>query len=216
MMKRKGCGCLAWCTVAAAVLLVCAAIWCVYFFYPRWSGVSPVLSASGGMPLWVSVPDVPHFQQADPRWGADKLGATEETLADVGCAVSSAAMVLGSYGVDVTPQTLNRFLSEHSQGFTPQGWMYWEAAAEFDPALAGQLLPHYEDAPSYRMIDENLLAHNPVIARVRLPSGATHFVVIAGKQGKDYLMRDPLLQDSSVPLKAIGAEITGLRFYCKP
>src|SRR4028118_1807687 len=54
--------------------------------------------------------------------------------------------------------------------------------------LAPEKVKHvYEDKGSYKLLDENLLRGNPVIAKLRLPSGTTHFVVVAGKEGKDYL-----------------------------
>ncbi len=54
---------------------------------------------------------VPQFFQSDPRWGEDALGATPGRLAAEGCAVASAAMALASYGVDVDPGRLNKFLT---------------------------------------------------------------------------------------------------------
>jgi len=51
--------------------------------------------------------------------------------------------------------------------------------------------------------------------RVRLPNGITHFVVIAGKDGFDYLVQDP--GGGSVkglyPLRELGSDIEALRFY---
>lgn len=157
----------------------------------------------------------PHFLQGDPRWGGDSLAKTSDSLADVGCAVASAAMVLASRGVETDPGRLNAFLQNTPSGYTPEGWIYWEKGAEVDPKRVGTLLPHYEDAPSHFLIDWNLLRGNPVIARVRYPIGITHFVVICGKQGFDYIVRDPgeggragltLLQDFPPPVEA-------LRFY---
>ena len=73
----------------------------------------------------------------------------------------------------------------------------------------------YEDLASYQLIDSNLAGRNPVIVRVRLPSSVTHFVVIAGKDGFDYLVRDP--GDGSAkglyPLRELGSNIEALRFY---
>ncbi|HEY3902051.1 MAG TPA: C39 family peptidase [Chthoniobacter sp.] len=154
---------------------------------------------------------VPSFRQGDDRWRKDRLGPTDHTLGAEGCAVSSAAMVLASYGYDVDPQRLNRFLTEHG-GYTPQGWLYWESAAEYDP---GKVRKVYEDLPSYELIDENLERGNPVIVRLRLPSGITHFVVIAGKDGFDYLTRDPGAGAAKglYPLREFGSKIEALRFY---
>ena len=69
---------------------------------------------------------VPQFFQADSRWGDDELGPTPGKLAAEGCAVASAAMTLASYGVDVDPGRLNKFLTALRDGYTPEGWLYWE------------------------------------------------------------------------------------------
>ena len=95
-------------------------------------------------------------------------------------------MVLASYGIDIDPGRLNQFLTQNG-GYTPQGWLYWEKAAEFTPGVYEKA---YEDLPSYARIDWNLFRGNPVIVKVQLP-GTTHFVVIAGKDGLEYLVRDP-------------------------
>lgn len=183
-----------------------------------WMALSPV-SATGGLPFFGrTVLPLPQFFQSDPRWAEDPLGATAGTLGGEGCAVSSAAMTLAGYGVDVDPGRLNHFLTALPGGYTPEGWIYWEKAAEFDPAFTGRLLPHYEDRPSYFLIDWNLLNGNPVIARLRYPNGITHFVVICGKEGRDYLVRDPGRggEKGVYPLKEFGSGIEAIRFYRKP
>ena len=176
-------------------------------------GLRPV-SASGGL-YFVNRFELPvrHFCQMDPRWAEEPLGPTSSSLGAEGCAVTSAAMVLAYYGVDVDPERLNQFLTAH-EGYTPQGWLYWEKAA----AIQGQPVTHYEDLPSYHLIDKNLLRGNPVIVRVRLASGVTHFVVISGKQGFDYLIQDPARPDESLayPLKQLVSRIDALRFYELP
>ena len=63
-----------------------------------------------------------------------------------------------------------------------------------------------------------LLRGNPVIVRMRFPSGVTHFVVVMGKQGFDYLIRDPSRNcffKGVYPLKEICNKIEALRFYEK-
>lgn len=196
------------------LLVVLGAAW----WMADWMSLRPVAS-SGGLPFFRKVEIlVPQFLQSDARWGAEPLGATPATLAGEGCAVSSAAMTLGAYGVDVDPGRLNRFLTELPGGYTPEGWIYWEKAAEFDPAFTARLLPHYEDRPSHFLIDWNLLQGNPVIARLRYPDGITHFVVICGKEGSDYLIRDPGRGGVKglYPLKDFGGPIEAIRYYRKP
>lgn len=156
---------------------------------------------------------VPSFRQGDERWREDALGGVEEngTMGSAGCAVAAAAMVFQSYGIKVDPQQLNWFLTDTS-GYTEQGWLYWDRAAWWAPDRVRHV---YEDLPSYALIDSNLDRGNPVIVRVRFSSGVTHFVVIAGKEGFDYLIRDPGAGASKglYPLRELGSNIEALRFY---
>ena len=151
------------------------------------------------------------FAQGDPRWADDALGSTPGTLHAQGCAVASAAMVLASYGIDTDPGQLNQFLTAH-KGYTPEGWLYWEKAAEFAP---GRCEKAYEDDASYARIDWNLFWGNPVIVRIRFPGGLTHFVVIAGKEGREYLIRDPGAGAARglYPLSELSPNIEALRYY---
>ena len=184
-------------------------------FWLDWTRPGPA-APSGGLyfPWRVEIPG-PHFAQADPAWGADLLGNTPGTLAAEGCAVASAAMALGARGVDTDPGRLNHFLTKLPGGYTENGWIYWEKATEIDPARTGEFLPHYENSASHFLIDSNLLKGNPVIARLRYPSGLTHFVLIVGKSGTEYLIRDPGRAGSAgvYPLKEFGGPIEAIRFY---
>jgi hypothetical protein len=118
-------------------------------------------------------------------------------------------MVLAYYGMDVDPARLNTFLKNGS-GYTERGWLYWEAAAEYVPGLIRHA---YEDLPSYRLMDWNLMRGNPVIARIRPSGRGTHFVVLVGKEGWEYLAQDPGAGGRVVPLSSFGSRIEALRFY---
>ena len=60
-----------------------------------------------------------------------------------------------------------------------------------------------------------LMGFGVVIVRLRYPSGTTHFVVIAGKDGFDYLTRVPGrgAEKGLYPLREFGSKIEALRFY---
>ncbi len=197
------------------ILAVCAAALSTGVLWTYgWMAKQSPLEPRGG--LWFPravLNDVPHFAQADPRWGADKLGATPGSLGAEGCAVTSAAMVLASYGADLDPGRLNAFLQTNG-GYTGQGWLYWEKASAHPPAIAEHV---YEDDASHFLIDWNLLRGNPVIVRLRYPDGITHFVVIVGKYGYEYLIRDPgrRYSDGLYYLSEFGSPIEALRFYRK-
>jgi len=185
----------------------------LYFGLPAFFAWKHVISSAGGQYFVhrVVIP-VPVFTQNDPRWTFELLGPTFETMGQAGCAVTSAAMVLSAYGIDTDPDRLNQYLTTHG-GYTENGWLYWEKAAEVAPG--GQVEKAYEDLPSYALIDQNLLAGNPVIVRLTLRNGTTHFVVVVGKDGWNYLIQDPARSPSwgIYPLKDLTGRIEALRFY---
>jgi hypothetical protein len=191
-------------------ILLAAAI---HFGVPAFFAWKHVISSSGGLyfPNRVVIP-VPVFTQDDPRWTLELLGPTFDTVGQTGCAITSAAMVLSAYGVDTDPGRLNQYLTTH-HGYTEEGWVYWEKAAEVAPG--GQVEKAYEDLPSYALIDQNLLAGNPVIVRLTLHNGTTHFVVLLGKEGWNYLIQDPARSPTYgvYPLKDLTDRIEALRFY---
>jgi Peptidase_C39 like family len=191
--------------IAAATIIVSA-----WYYYV---GARKIPSTGGLYFFSKLVLPVQRFAQGDPRWADDELGPAPSTMGEEGCAVSSAAMVLAFYGQDVDPGRLNAFLSSNG-GYTPQGWLYWEKAAEYHPGLARHA---YEDLPSYYLIDSNLERGNPVIVRIHLSNGITHFVVIVGKDGFDYLIQDPASGgvNGVYPLRKLTPEIEALRFYEK-
>ena len=146
------------CATLALVFLLASALW----FFPH------QISGRGGLPIpGEIVISVPQFFQGDPRWRKDLLGETSGTLAAEGCALSSATMVLGFYGIDVDPGRLNRFLTENN-GYEGNAWLRWESAAAFSPGIVEKA---YEDRPSYALIDWNLFRGNPVIIRIRRADG---------------------------------------------
>jgi hypothetical protein len=184
----------------------------VYFGINGFWNWKHTISSSGGRYFVhrIEVP-VPAFQQDDARWTLQLLGPTIYTVGQQGCALTSAAMVLASYGIDTDPRRLNQFLTTHG-GYTDNGWLYWEKAADFAP---GRVEKAYEDLPSYALIDSNLLAGNPVIIRLTLRNGTTHFVVVVGKEGWDYLTRDPARPPEwgVYRLRDLTPRIEALRFY---
>ena len=204
-------------TIAVIVLSIAASVFYGWWRWHRWqedwSRLGP-LDPVGGLYFQPRLElKVPGFRQADDRWRNDKLGKTEAPLGAEGCAVAAAAMVLASYGADTDPGRLNKLVTE-ADGYEGEGRLVWEKAAEVTGDIARKA---YEGEPSYRLIDENLARRNPVIVRLRTEGGVTHFVVIAGKDGYDYLTRDPGAGAAKglYPLREFGSKIEALRFYEK-
>ncbi len=181
----------------------------IYYFGKR------QLPPSGGMYYFTRTElPVPLYLQGDPAWGHDHLALSAHTMGQVGCAVSSVAMIMKYYGLDTDPGRLNNFLRDHG-GYDENNDLLWEGP----PLLSPDKVRHvYEDLPSYYLIDSNLRRGNPVIVRLRFANGITHFVVVMGKQGFDYLIRDPShygLTKGVYPLKEICNNVEALRYYEK-
>jgi hypothetical protein len=172
------------------------------------------ISGHGGIPILgrMEIPVNPFFQQ-DLLWSQEQLGTSNDTIGSAGCALSAAAMVLRFYGDDVDPKKLNDYLIEHN-GYEGDAWIKWEVAATFPPNKA---IHRYEDYPSYGLIDWNLLWGNPVIIRIRRPTGKTHFLLLVGKEGLDYLVLDPgeKGRNGIYPFYELRTPIEALRFYQK-
>src|SRR5260221_10453332 len=112
---------------AVLVFLLLVAGGSLYYFGKR------EISATGGLYFLSRVElNVPRFAQADPRWADDLLGPTDSTIGGEGCAVSSAAMVLAYYRVNIDPGVLNAFLT-NNDSYTPPGWLSLGKAAPFSP-----------------------------------------------------------------------------------
>ncbi len=172
------------------------------------------LGGRGGLPVFgkIEIPVTPFFQE-DPQWSQQLLAGSSETIGSSGCALSSAAMVIHFYGAEVDPKKLNEYLIKNG-GYEGDTWIRWEVAATFPPSLAEK---KYEGLPSYALIDWNLFQGNPVIVRIRRPTGKTHFLLLIGKRGFDYLVLDPAPKGYGgiYPFAELGTPIEALRFYKK-
>lgn len=159
---------------------------------------TPSIEAVGGESLHVRLPDVPQtFCQTDGRWADVELGTSGCKLGTHGCLVCSTAMAATSLGVRLSPSQLNERLKQHD-GFQPQGWLIWNAVSR---VTEGQLTADYHTRPRHEWIDGALKAGAfPVIA-YPLPNGARHWVLVVGKEGLDYLVRDPLTDEPKKPVK---------------
>jgi hypothetical protein len=117
-------------------------------------------------------------------------------------------MALTEQGIDRSPPELNRELKQ-AAGFTSKGWVRWPAVAQVTGGRArAEILRH----PTLRAIDQALAAGNPVIVKVAPPPMIQHWVLLVGRDGRDYLMKDPLDSTSTVkPLSSLGSDILAVR-----
>ncbi len=131
---------------------------------------------------------VPFYDQNDPEWGEDILGGCSSTLAEAGCAVTSAAMIFDYHNNGwLDPGELNYCMGDHACPFE------WEYAADNCGGADVAWVGYY--AFSYSNLVEALTAGHPPIVKLT-KGGGMHFVVVTGIDGEgdsadDFLINDP-------------------------
>jgi hypothetical protein len=170
---------------------------------------SPPISAQGGEPFQSFVAlETPSYQQNDDRWKDEKIGGSGEKLGDVGCAICSLAMALDHFGIHYTPKELNDQLKAND-GYTWRGWLKWQAISTITD---NKITVEAVRKPSHADIDAALKSHYPVVVKLLINRTIPHWVLVVGKQGTNYLMRDPLGDGHSLEsLSKYDSDIFGVR-----
>jgi hypothetical protein len=178
------------------------------FWYLRGRNSPPIPPRGGEAFSGLATLETPFFQQKDARWKDDTIGGSGESLGKVGCTIASLAMALHVYGFRTTPKELNDWLKAND-GYTFRGWLKWEAVNRYTRGTVAVAIP---DRPTHADIDAALRARQPVLAKVFINRIIPHWVLIAGKQGNEYLVRDPLNATGELePLSRYGSPIYGVR-----
>ncbi len=140
-----------------------------------------------GNGLWTNVPsgkDGWYYSQRDSRWAYLEIGDhSGENILNVGCLITSIAMVHKRYGINITPVTIASnpyyFLPPPNSAYM----LIW-------PTLGGLKKKKIEPL-SISQIDNYLNQNKPVIVHLNLGNNDGHFVVLKKKNGQDYIMNDP-------------------------
>lgn len=199
-------------SVIGVVVLVIAATGCV-MLKTCWARFSPSIASVGGKSLNLHLPDSGKtLLQKDKRWASEQLGSSDCTLGSHGCLVTSVAMACSNLGMKLTPQELNERLKKND-GFLPQGWVVWNAMPK---VTEGKLTADYHQKPSHAVMDEALESGAYPVVKYFLLGGIQHWCVIVGKEGREYLVRDPLREDTKpVKLSELTAKIFAVRVIRK-
>ena len=144
------------------------------------------------------------YSQRDPRWRAVEIGDTKRTLGQVGCVVTSIAMLCSYFKPDRTPPELLKKLI-----FTPDARLIWQSC-------------NFENFKFHRRIyqrnDENirLALTDPKWAVILEVADKTHWVVVTGVTlfKKTYKIADPLFGDRAT-MNRYQNNITGAAFFKK-
>ena len=136
-----------------------------------------------------------YLSQQDPLWKKDILGFgdPEDTIGYLGCALTSVAMLLSGHGYSETPKSLNKKL-KNVNGFVSAA-IRWGSVSQVYPNVMVRSNISCTTTPApLELINTAIAAGQPAIVQVdSSPADGiqTHWVVVYGKKGDDYLMLDP-------------------------
>lgn len=131
----------------------------------------------------------PYYCQSDERWSGIRYGGSGGNIGTSGCGPTSAAMILKSYGFDVTPEdTASLFI---------------KAMGGYATTSGGVCFPQLEKSP-YNLSVENTHSIDavksalgrgiPVVANPHGPCDFTqggHYIVLCGINGDEITVNDP-------------------------
>ena len=174
---------------------------------------------------------VPYFSQSDLLWGSDIYDSKTLTMSSLGCAVTSAAMILKHYNVqktpgnaatglpikDLNPGTLNEWLKSQNDAYFRNGSTNWALISKLTK-LSHDLDPtspklEYFSSPSASLAT-TLEASIPAILNLDYPPSPadTHFVVATKVQDATYAINDPYYADRTT-LSPYYSTINRIGFY---
>jgi len=123
------------------------------------------------------------FYQWDSRWGNKKIGDSNSSMKDWGCAVTSVAMVFKKHGASVDPGKLAGKDSLFANDLIM--WpISWYPGIERTSSI-------YHGNINWSTIDTQIKKGNPVIVYLSRSRGGGHYVVIHNKDSNDYIVHDP-------------------------
>lgn len=124
-----------------------------------------------------------YFAQTDSRWANQRIGNSKSLMKDWGCAVASVAMVFRKYGSKTDPGKLAK---EKIFSADLINWpLSWSPDIDRVSSTA-------HGNVNWSTIKSQLSKGNPVIVYIkRTNGGGGHYVVVTGKDSKDYIVHDP-------------------------
>jgi len=139
------------------------------------------LSRGGGLLPPQPSPDGWYYNQRDQRWGGALIGNSDMPVWEVGCLITSVAMLYTKNGVKTTPLEIG---SNASYFFSDTAYMLrpW-------PTPGGFTLVN-SSGDRFKFIDQEISQGRPVIVHLNI-GGDGHFVVIKRKEGDEYIINDP-------------------------
>jgi len=124
-----------------------------------------------------------YFSQTDSRWGNQRIGNSKSLMKDYGCAVTSVAMVFKNLGAGITPGGLAKAKVFSGDLINWPG--SWSPSIELASSIG-------HGNVNWSTIKSEISDDHPVIVHIKKATGGGgHYVVITGRDSKDYIVHDP-------------------------
>ncbi len=193
------------------LLIAFCALAAWWFWFHRRADIHLAATTTESVPRTV-LKETPIYRQADTRWADERVGGSGEPLRLVGCTVCCLSMALDQHGIILSPAELNRRLQQND-GYTARGWVKWERLKQITGDTIRIRIPKN---PTPHDIQAALTTGNPVLVKVSLGSAGMHWVLIVGRDQREYLVKDPLSDGLQLTtLSHFGSEILDVRIVEK-
>lgn len=150
--------------------------------------------------------DVCCYCQTDERWRDDKMGSSKYTLGSSGCITTCLASVCRALGKEVTPGSLNKYLSD-IKVYDSDGNILWDA---LEKALGVTVIRESAADINSDKLSAYISDGKYPIVCVHMPlTGKNHYVLLIGSRDGSFLCMDPLNADN----KAVSLEKYGNKIY---
>jgi peptidoglycan hydrolase CwlO-like protein len=124
-----------------------------------------------------------YYSQRDSRWGNSKIGNSNTYMKSYGCAVTCVSMVFRKYGASIDPGKMAR------QKIFYYDLIKWPSSWTGGINLVSSI---GHGNISWSKIDSEISSGHPVIVYIKKTNGGGgHYVVVTGKDSKDYIVHDP-------------------------
>lgn len=127
-------------------------------------------------------PDGWYYSQRDPRWCRQHIGYSSEIIGEVGCLISSTAMIWQKHGHSTTPAVIGA-----NPNYFSLNTAYMRSPIPAPPGYTYHRYNYYDSD----IIDRELNANRPVIVHIAI-GGDGHFVVLKEGSSGNYIMNDPI------------------------
>lgn len=125
-----------------------------------------------------------YFSQKDPRWGDSRIGNSQSLMRNYGCAVAAISMVFRKYGASIDP---GRMAKQQIFSFDLINW-----PTAWNPGIALESSVTHGNV-NWSTINSAIAKGDPAIVYIKKTgeSGGGHYVVITGRDSRDYIVHDP-------------------------